>query len=201
MASEITYRCDRCSSVQQLCTGSYRFYTVVWQGEDTELFDRVPCDDDDGWCRCCRRLRPVESIPDVQLLERMKQLISETGLSDLERELAAKAGRSEAEELKRRLKRVDERIRWRMRVSPPKCFVCGSTDIEPPVPSPDGTGYRHPGCGGVFRFCGFPVHFQPANAFLIPSEGPKRRWSLWRALAWSLRRPRKMDTGLTSRCT
>ena len=98
MAWEFAYRCDRCRRVQRVCTGDYRFYVVPWQGEGVELFDRVPCTDQVGWCRGCRRLRPMESIPDIALLEWMKEVMAENGLSQLGWELAPEGDRSEQEE-------------------------------------------------------------------------------------------------------
>src|SRR5687767_9051136 len=107
MAWEFCCRCDRCRRVQRVRTGDYRFYDVPWQGESVELFDRIPCHDQAGWCHRCRRLRPMESIPDLALLGRMKAVLAEAGLSQTDRESAAEDGRSEQEELQRRLARID----------------------------------------------------------------------------------------------
>jgi hypothetical protein len=186
MALEIAYRCDRCRRVQRVRTGDYRFYVVPWQGAGVELFDQVRCSDQEGWCRRCGRLRPVESIPDIALLERMKEVLAEAGLSQLDRELAADDGRSEQDELQGRLARIDEQIRWRQeRRSPPKCFACGSTEVEPADQAKgDGEGFSHPGCGGAFRICEDPWHIQPAAGFLIPAEGPRGSRGLRRLWEW-----------------
>ncbi len=182
MAWEHAYRCDRCRRVQRVRVGDYRFYAVLWQGEDVELFDRVGCHDQEGWCRRCRRLRPIESLPDVALLERMKEVTAEVGLTPLDRDVAAREGRSEQEELQRRLARIDERIRWRKeRTAPPKCFACGSAEVEPVNGAETVEGIRHPGCGGFFRLCETPCHIQPANGYLVPAEGPPTRGA-WRRL-------------------
>jgi hypothetical protein len=186
MVWEIGYCCDRCRRVQRVRTGDYRFYLVPWQDEKVALFDRVPCFDQEGWCGRCRRLRPIESLPDIALLERMKEVLAVTGLPRLDRELAGQDGRTEQEELQRRLAEIDERVRWRKeRRSPPKCFACGSVEVEPVEEAKrDGKGFRHPGCDGVFRICEDPCHIQPLVGFLIPAEGPQAPWGLWRLWDW-----------------
>jgi hypothetical protein len=191
MAWEFAYRCDRCRRVQRVRTGDFRFYVLPWQDESLDLFARVSCRDKEGWCRRCRRLRPVESLPDIALLERMREGMTQTRLPDPDRELAAEEGRSEQEEIQRQLGWIDERIRWRKeRVSPAKCFACGSTEVEPLEVSEDGKGFRHPGCGGTFRICETPCHIQPSMGYLIPSEGPEP-WRPWRLLwRWLCRRKR-----------
>jgi uncharacterized C2H2 Zn-finger protein len=174
MAWEIAYRCDRCRLVLRVRTGDYRFYVVPWHGEGIELFDRIPCSDQEGWCRRCRRLRSMESIPEIAVLERMKVVMTDAGMSELDRKLASDDGRNGQCELQRRIARIDERIRWRKeRMSPPKCFACGSTEVETVERARGGEeGFRHPECGGFFRICEDPCHIQPLVGFLIPAEGP-----------------------------
>ena len=106
------------------------------------------------------------------------------------RELAAEIGRNQQEELQRRLAQVDERIRWRReRKAPPKCFACGSTEVESVEEAKkNGEGFGHPGCGGVFRISEDPCHIQPAAAFLIPAEGPRASSGLRRLWEWVRRR-------------
>jgi hypothetical protein len=193
MAWEFAYRCDRCRRVQRVRTGDYRFYVVPWQGEGVELFDRVHSSDQEGWCRRCRRLRPMESIPDIALLERMKEVMAVAGLSPLDRKLAAEDSRGEQGELQRQLARIDEWIRWRKeRRSPPKCFACGSTEVEPVNQAKSGgEGLRHPGCGGVFRICEDPCHIQPTMGFLVPAEGPEASRGVRRLWEWVRRRTRR----------
>jgi hypothetical protein len=190
MAWEIAYRCDRCRRVERVRTGDFRFYVVPWQGKDSELFDRVHCWDQEGWCNRCRHLRPVEKIPDLALLILMREVKARTGLTDQEKELAAHSGQTQEEELQRDLARFDEQIRWRKeRRSPPKCLVCGSQDVEALEAYVKAGGDRtHPGCGGSFQICEDPCHIQPAVGYLIPAEGPGPPRGLQRLRLWFWRR-------------
>jgi len=123
--------------------------------------------------------------PEIALLRWAREIEISTGLSDRDRWLASIFNRSEQEALRRGVARTDDRIRWReRRVSPPKCFVCGSPVVDLVEPSRDNRGIVHPGCSGMFRICEAPWHFQPAVAYVIPSEGPEpprgmRRLWLW----------------------
>jgi hypothetical protein len=185
MTRSNAYRCDRCGRTQRVWVGELRYYVVPWQEEGIDLFDRIPCHDEEGWCPRCGRLRPVEPIPSVDHLERMKQIVVQTGLSDWDREWVAQNGQNVQEVLRRRLTRFDQWIRWRKgRKSPPKCFSCGSAEAEPLQGGAD--GFLHPGCGGIFRVCDDTWHGTPIGAYLIPAEGP-RCWGLHRLWEWIVR--------------
>jgi len=160
MAWETIYRCDRCKTEQRVHTGEYRFYQVAWQDKTIELFDRVSCSVQAGWCRRCCRLRTIEEIPDLNLLQMMRSELAEKGFVAGELDLVT-----------RPLAWIDDRIRWRReRFSPAKCFACGSIEVESAARS-DQEKILHAGCGGLFRAFDSD-HFVPSMAYLVPSEGP-----------------------------
>ena len=71
------------------------------------------------------------------------------------------------------------RSRWRReRRSPPRCFCCGSAQVEPLDES-----FGHPDCGGQFRVAGDPWRNQDSFCDIIPAEGPPERGRL--AVWWS----------------
>jgi hypothetical protein len=161
MAWEYTLRCDCCRRTYRLRTSDFRFYAVPWQSADLPLWERVGCPDQDGWCHCCRRPRPIERMPRLEVLELMRATLLEKGET-------------------KELVRVEEIIRWRReRVSPSRCLCCGSVAVEPMNEE-----FRHPGCGGRFAVADTPCHLNTTIAFLVPAEGPPERSWLWAWWSW-----------------
>jgi hypothetical protein len=100
-----------------------------------------------AFCHACRSMVDAERLPtSAELAERRAQMMESVGSKDLMTDHVV----TQAD--------VDERAgaieRWlSARRSPPRCLVCGSTEIVPHNPLA-GEPFIHPGCGGKTRWRG-----------------------------------------------
>ena len=147
MSWEFTYRCSECKRRFQLSVGTFRYYLVSFQATDLPAWERVGCIDAPGWCESCQSVAPIERIPSLETLEAMR-----------DPSFAPVHGR------------LDDWIRWRReRQSPPRCLVCGATEVIERTPE-----FRHPICGGMFEAISW-CHVNSSDIQLVPAEGPEYR--------------------------
>src|SRR5690606_6177850 len=84
-------------------------------------------DRDFRWCNGCEGFSAVERLPD-------------------EHELTLSLENAKNEHNKKHIRENEAAIEWRkLRMSPPKCLYCGSSDILETDP------VKHPGCGGKIQ--------------------------------------------------
>jgi hypothetical protein len=75
---------------------------------------------------------------------------------------------------------IDGRIRWREeRVAPPKCFSCGSPEIERLKAASGSLWNLHPGCGGAFVYAEETRQYPRDEALPVPAEGPRQPTCEW----------------------
>lgn len=147
MSWEFTYRCSECKRRFRLSVGRFRYYLVSFQAIDLPAWERVACIDEPGWCESCQSLASIERIPSLEMLEAMRGP-SFAAVHD----------------------RLDDWIRWRReRQSPPRCLVCGATEVITYTPP-----FRHPNCDGLLEATAW-CHVNSSNVQLVPAEGPVDR--------------------------
>lgn len=147
MSWEFVYRCSTCRQRFRLSVGSFRYYVVSFQSDDWPAWERVSCIDEPGWCEACHSPTPIERIPPIASLEAMR-----------DPSFAPAHGR------------LDAWIRWRReRQSPPRCLVCGATEVITYTPP-----FRHPNCGGLLEATAW-CHVNSSDVQLVPAEGPEYR--------------------------
>ena len=161
------YQCDHCGQIEEARSGDFRHYVVTWQD------DPVSCGSRTGWCYDCRKVRPIESFPDITSLENLQMEIKHSGIPQWML-IGANPLEDEAEHHGFILKWLEATVRWRKeRVSPPRCLFCGSIRnkvLELNANTPLET-FEHEGCSGTFHWTGSMEHLNTNTCIQLTSEG------------------------------
>jgi len=137
------------------------------------------------WCHCCNAITEGEELSTVDEIERQISDLHDptTELYQSTRYgLVEKLTKGGENYLRDRIEELQRRLRWRAaRLSPPKCIVCGSTDIMPlptgePIPSPRGEGQIQVHVVGMCSTSFREWYFTPEGD-RIPRETQPKYWT------------------------